>query len=247
VIAMDTLNAVGLRPSTFTGRPKALVVDDDEAMLALLKVVLERAGVSVTSASSGPQALRLAYDHRPDVILLDIYMPEMDGLTLCQRLRELSDVPIIVVTACEGSESLTNAFASGADDYLTKPFDNAELLARIQACLRRVPKPVDGEDCIVLGQGELIINLRRHGASVRQHEVHLTRTEFDLLVYMARNRGRVLTHAMLKEAIWGEDTLDSTDCLKQFIGAIRRKIELDPRRPQWLVNEHGVGYILMLD
>src|SRR5206468_3207139 len=111
--------------------------DDDEIQIRLLKVLFERAGIEVLSATSGPQALRLTFEHHPDVILLDVKMPEMNGLTVCQRLRELSDVPIIMVTALTGSDSVREAFAAGADDYVIKPFDSAELVARVQVCLRR--------------------------------------------------------------------------------------------------------------
>jgi two-component system KDP operon response regulator KdpE len=226
---------------------KVLAVDDDEATLTLLTLMLQSTGAQVFTATSGPQALRLAFDRHPDVVLLDLLMPEMDGLSVCQRLRDLSDMPIIMVTALNDSARVTSAFALGADDYIIKPFETPEFLARIQACLRRGPKSATCDDCLVLGQGELIIDIRRHSVWARQREIHLTRTEFDLLVCMARNRGRVLSHAMLMETIYSTDCADGRDSLKQFICALRRKIESDPRHPQWLVNEHGIGYMLTLD
>jgi len=228
-------------------RARVLVVDDDEGIGRLLKLSLERAGAQVVPATSGAQALRLAFEHRPDIILLDIDMPGMDGLTLCQHLRELSDVTIIMVTALSLTDYVTGAFAAGADDYIIKPFESSELLARVQAGLRRASHTTENEDSLILGQGDLVIDLRRHCIWVRQRAVHLTRTEFDLLLYLARNRGRVLTHAMLKAAIWGEEYEVGHDSLKQFIVALRKKIELDPRHPQWLVSEHGVGYMLLVD
>jgi two-component system KDP operon response regulator KdpE len=230
----------------FATRPTVLVADDDDNTVSLLKLSLERAGARVLPANSGAQALRQTFEHRPDVALLDIGMPGMDGFAVCQRLRDLSDMPIIMVTAFEGRESLANAFASGADDYITKPFDTAELLARIQACLRRAPKSNTVEDSLILGQGDLVIDLRRHQVWVRQEDVHLTKTEFDLLVYLARNPGRVLTHAMLRAAISLDDSAIGQASLKQFIAGLRKKIELDPRNPQWLVSEHGVGYALVI-
>ena len=121
-------------------------------------------------------------------------MPGIDGLTVCQRLRELSDVTIIMITALSLTDYVTRALAAGADDYIIKPFESSELLARVQAGLRRASKTTENEDSLVLGEGDLVIDLRRHCISVRQHAVHLTRTEFDLLMYLARNRGRVLTH-----------------------------------------------------
>jgi two-component system KDP operon response regulator KdpE len=174
-------------------------------------------------------------------------MPEMDGLTLCQRLRDLSDVPIVMLTAFDSIDNVTSAFAAGADDFVCKPFETSELLARIQSCLRRGPKTGQTEDNLVLYKGDLIIDLYRHRVSVRQRIIHLTRTEFELLVYMARNRGRILTHAMLESAVWGDAEQVGRESLKQFISALRKKIELDCRYPQWIVSEHGVGYGLLVD
>jgi two-component system KDP operon response regulator KdpE len=152
-----------------------------------------------------------------------------------------------MLTAFDAVENITRAFAAGVDDFVAKPFDTAELLARVQACLRRAPKIAENEDSIVLGRGDLVIDLRRHSIWVRQRNIHLTRTEFELLVYMARNRGRILTHDLLKSAIWGDGSEIGHDSLKQFIGALRKKIEVDTRHPQWLVSEHGVGYALLVD
>ena len=224
-----------------------LVVDDDEATVRLLSMMLERSGARALPATSGPQALRQAFQYHPDAVLLDINMPGLDGLLVCQRLRDLSDVPIIIVSALSSTEKVTAAFAVGADDFVGKPFEISELLARVQACLRRAPQTAGTQDSLALANGDLVIDLRRHNVWVRQQDIHLTRTEFDLLVYLARNRGRVLTHAMLKSTIWGEESAVGHDSLKQFIGTLRRKIELDPRHPQWLVSEHGVGYSLLLE
>ena len=230
-----------------SGNANILVVDDDENTVRLLKFTLERAGAHVWSATSGPQALRLTFEHRPDIILLDVKMPDMDGLTVCQRLRDLADMPIIMLTALAGSEYVTGAFAAGADDYVLKPFDHGELLARIQSSLRHGANSQETKDKLVLAEGDLVVDERRHSICVRGHDVHLTRTEFDLLVYMARNRGRVLTHRMLMAAIRDEESAVGYDSLKQFIRALRKAIELDPRQPRWLLNEHGVGYVLALD
>jgi two-component system, OmpR family, KDP operon response regulator KdpE len=233
--------------TSFATRPKVLVVDDDDNMVTLLKLALDRAGVRVLTANSGSQALRQTFEHRPDVVLLDIGMPNMDGFTVCQRLRDLSDLPIIMVTAFDGPEYVTRAFAHGADDYVTKPFDIAELTARIQVCLRRAPNGTEREETLVLGKGELIIDLHRHRVWVRQQDVHLTKTEFDLLIYLARNQGRVLTHGQIRSAIAVEDSVIGQASLKQFVSGLRKKIELDPRDPKWLVSEHGVGYALVMD
>jgi len=243
---MTTEARVGV-PAGFKTRPTVLVVDDEEATVTLLKLSLERAGARVLPAYSGSQALRQTFDHRPDVVLLDILMPDVDGFTVCQRLRDLSDIPIIMVTAISGTENLTRAFTAGADDYVTKPYDMGELLVRIQACLRRAPSVLEAEDSLVFGKGELIIDLQRHRVWVRQQAIHLTKTEFDLLVYLARNHGRVLTHAMIRTALSIVDSPAGQARLKQFISGLRRKIEADPQNSRWLVSEHGVGYALIIE
>src|SRR5262245_22849620 len=232
--------------AAFVMRPSVLVVDDDDTMLLLLRAALERSGARVLTARSGAEALRATFEHRPDAVLLDIGMPETDGITICERLRDLSDMPIIMVTAWDGPEYVKRAFAAGADDYVTKPFDIGELTARIQACLRRAPKQTGSLDTLALGSGDLIIDQQRHRVWVRQQDVHLTRTEFDLLLYLARNRGRVLTHAQIRTALGIEDSPTGQASLKQFISGLRRKIEPDPRNPSWLVSEHGVGYALLM-
>jgi two-component system KDP operon response regulator KdpE len=244
---MATLTSATSLLTARHGRPKVLVVDDDEPMARLIRVALEKAGAEVGLALSGREALRLVFDERPHVVLLDIAMPAMDGYTVCERMRDLTDVPIIMVTALDDADHVTKAFAAGADDYITKPFQISELLARVQVCLRRATRTDTSGETLVLGHGELIIDLRGHSVWAGQRQIHLTRTEFELLTFMARHRRRVLTHAALKQAIWGDEAATDLDSLKHFVGTLRRKIEPDPQRPRWLVNEHGIGYVLMLD
>lgn len=228
---------------------KVLVVDDNQDHIDLLRMILERAGMRVIEANSGLEALRSTFNHHPDVILLDIMMPGMDGFTTSQRLRELSDTPILIVSAKSQTDDITRAFELGADDYVVKPYEARELLARLQACARRSPNNNNTEDesPIMLGNGDLVIDPTRHRTTIRQQEVKLTKTEFELLLYLARNRGRVLTHAMIMEAVWGQDAYVSKGTLKQFMLSLRKKIERDPNSPQWLVNEHGIGYALVAD
>jgi two-component system KDP operon response regulator KdpE len=228
---------------------KVLVVDDNQDHIDLLRMILERAGMRVIEANSGLEALRATFNHHPDVILLDIMMPGMDGFTTSQRLRELSDTPILIVSAKSQTDDITRAFELGADDYVVKPYEARELLARLQACARRSPNNsnTEEESPIMLGNGDLVIDPARHRTTVRQLEIKLTKTEFELLLYLARNRGRVLTHAMIMEAVWGQDAYVSKGTLKQFMLSLRKKIEQDPNSPQWLVNEHGIGYALIAD
>jgi two-component system KDP operon response regulator KdpE len=249
-----------------------LIVDDDENMVRLLSLVLEPLGARLLSATSGPQALRLSYEHHPDVILLDIKMPDMDGLTVCERLRAASDVSIIMVTALGGMDSVSAAYAVGADDYVIKPFDSSELLARVQACLPQRVKVPEAEEPMVLGSGEFVIDLTQHSVCVSGQEIHFSPTEFRLLVYLARNAGRVSTHQNLLTVIRGEEPVgeepvgeepvgeepvgeepvgaapvDGHNGLKRFISSLRRKIEVDVRHPRRLISKHGVGYVFWLD
>ncbi len=224
--------------------PKVLVVDDSQDQVEAMTHILEAKGLSVIPAYSGLEAVRAAFNHRPDVIVLDLVMPEMDGFTASRRLRELSDTPIVIVSACGHIDDVTRAFECGADDYVTKPFDVRELVARIFACLRRSAAPQAEAGVISLYNGDLVVDPYRHRVLIRQRESKLTRTEFELLHYLAQNRGRVLTHSMILDAVWGQDAYVTKDTLKQFILSLRKKIEPNPNSPRWLVTEHGVGYAL---
>jgi two-component system KDP operon response regulator KdpE len=227
-----------------TGAPKVLIVDDDPIQIDVLKRVLEGKGLQTLAATSGLEAIRATFNHRPDVVLLDLTMPDMDGFAATQRLRELTETPIVVVSARTHIDDVTRAFECGADDYLTKPFDVRELVARIFACLRRAAGPAPEEGVISLYNGDLVVDPYRHRVLIRQRESRLTRTEFELLHYLAQNRGRVLTHGMILDAVWGQEAYVTKDTLKQFILSLRKKIEPNPTQPQWLVTEHGVGYAL---
>jgi DNA-binding response OmpR family regulator len=221
-----------------------LVVDDDRDHVNTLTKLLNNKGLRAIAAGSGLEAVRATYNHRPDVILLDLSMPEMDGFTAARRLRELTDTPILVISANTHINDVTCAFEAGADDYVTKPFDVAELVARIYACLRRSVTPAQEEGVISLYNGDLVVDPYRHRVLIRRAERKLTRTEFGLLHYLAQNRGRVLTHGMILDAVWGQDAYVTKDTLKQFVLSLRKKIEPNPNNPQWLVTEHGVGYTL---
>jgi DNA-binding response OmpR family regulator len=223
---------------------KILVVDDNCEQLELLCRILQGKGLQVLQAGSGLEAIRMTFNHRPDAILMDLSMPDMDGFTASQRLRELTDTPIVVVSARSHIDDITRAFEAGADDYITKPYDARELVARIFACLRRVVGPTAEEGVISLYNGDLVVDTFRHRVLIRQNEQRLTRTEFELLHYLAQNRGRVLTHSMILDAVWGQEAYVTKDTLKQFILSLRKKIEPNPNKPQWLMTEHGVGYAL---
>jgi len=220
---------------------KILVVDDEEMTVEILGIVLQRHGYEVIKAYRAEEALRKAYRMHPDLVLLDIMMPDMDGWEACRRLRELSDVPIIFLTARTDTEDIVRGLEMGADDYIVKPYDNDELIARIKAHLRRAPKNKMVEELVFDG-GRFTINLMNREVRVDNKLQHLTPKEFALLSLLARNAGRVLTRKELVIEAWGQEYSDAIDSLKLYIHYLRKKIEKDPSRPEYILTSRGVGY-----
>jgi two-component system response regulator VicR len=210
---------------------KILVVDDELDLTMLLQRILVREGYQVQTAEDGTAGLRLAYSFQPDLILLDVMMPEMDGWTMLRRLREFCDVPVIFLTAVGGLEPTIDGLDLGADDYITKPFARAELVARVQAVLR-----FDG--------GNLVIDPSIYSVSVRGQDVSLTPTEYELLLYLALNAGRVLTYEDILVQVWGEEYEGSDSNVKVYVRRLRHKIEENPSEPRYILNHWGVGYSL---
>ncbi|HLW01325.1 MAG TPA: response regulator transcription factor [Ktedonobacterales bacterium] len=237
--------------SSATALPKAariLVVDDEELVLRSLRRILIASGYEAQVAASGPQGLDLARKAPPDLILLDLSMPGMDGLAVCRELRQWSSAPIIVVSARGEERFKVHALDLGADDYLTKPFGADELLARIRACLRRSAgrqkdEAPDGEHILTSEDGYLSMNVDSRTVMAGARQVRLTPKEFDLLHQLMASPDRVLTHRALLKAIWGPEYGDETDYLRVFIRQLRRKIEQDPTHPRYLLTEPGVGYL----
>lgn len=221
-----------------------LVIDDDPDLRLMLKAQLERKTYRVVLASSGRDGLQKAYQARPDLIILDIMMPGMDGWEVCQRLRELSSVPIIMLTARNMKGDVVKGLESGADDYLTKPFGGAELDARIQAVLRRSGNSngMGRSRSSFYSNGYLTIDFDRRIVRVRGETVDLTPTEFKLLSCLVRNEGRVLPHRYLLTEVWGPEYADEVDYVKLYIRYLRLKIEEDPKEPVYIQTEWGVGY-----
>ena len=217
-----------------------LVIDDEPSVLLALRVALEARGYDVRTAPDGALALQAAAARRPDVIVLDLAMPGMDGFEVCRRLRDWTRVPIIVLSARADEADKVRALDAGADDYLTKPFGNEELLARVRAALRR--EEALREEAPVLRFGDLVIDFADHRVSMHGEHVHLTPTELTLLRVLAVNADRVLTHRYLLRAVFGPGYEDATANLRVFVGQLRRKIERDPSRPRYIVSEPGVGY-----
>ncbi|NTV36461.1 MAG: response regulator [Anaerolineaceae bacterium] len=220
---------------------RILVVDDEIEIRRFLRASLGSHGNTIFEAPGGQDALRMATDHRPDLVILDLGLPDMDGVEVTRRIREWSTMPIIILSVRNQEQVKIEALDAGADDYLTKPFGVGELLARIRVVMRRVVTP-DGNP--VYQVGELTIDLARHRVTVSSKEVVLTPTEFDLLKELAQNAGKVLTHRHLIHQVWGTVYEDEDRLLRVNIANLRKKIEVNPSKPEYLVTELGVGYRL---
>jgi len=222
---------------------KVLVVEDDNSIATLTRLQLESKGYQVTIAHNGGEGLKLAYSLQPDLVILDIMMPDIDGWTVCQRLREMSDVPIIFVTAVGQERNIVRGLQLGADDYIVKPFSTKELQARIEAVLRRRGRePHDLPKYYT--NGWLTVDLETRQIKVDSKLVELSPIEFRLLMTLIRNEGKVLTHQFLLEQVWGPTYKDERHYLKLYVWYLRQKLEKDPNHPLMFLTERGVGYRL---
>jgi two-component system KDP operon response regulator KdpE len=222
---------------------KILVVDDSQDTTWLLRRTLIEEDYEVEIAHNGLDGLRLAYHFRPDLVLLDVMMPDMDGWTTLRRLREFSDVSVVMLTAVGGEKSLVQGLDSGADDYVTKPFGMEELKARIRAVLRRKGlSEADERPLLQFDGGQLIIDPSSQEVTVRGQPVSLTPTEYKLLLCLAYNAGCVLTADQILDNVWGPGYEDSAANVKLYIWYLRRKIEIDPRDPRYILTKRGTGY-----
>jgi two-component system KDP operon response regulator KdpE len=220
---------------------KILIIDDEDTTVDLLSILLAHKGFEVIKAYRAEEGLRKAYRTHPDLVLLDIMMPDMDGWEVCRRLRELSDMPIVFLTARTEIKDVVKGLEMGADDYIVKPHDNEELIARIRAHLRRVPKNSFSEEMIFDG-GRFRVNFLNREVVVDGEQRHLTPKEFGLLSVLVRNAGRVVTRSDLVTEAWGPEYSDAIDSLKLYIHYLRKKIENDPTRPKYILTSRGVGY-----
>jgi two-component system, OmpR family, KDP operon response regulator KdpE len=220
---------------------RILVVDDEPQIGRMLKISLGARGYEVAVESDGLAALSKAASWRPDLILLDLGLPQLDGLEVCRQLRSWSEVPIIVLTVRDAESDKVAALDLGADDYLTKPFGTNELLARIRVALRHAVR-LSATDEPVHQFGDLTLDLARRLVSVRGQEVHLTPKEYELLRVFALHAGKVLTHRMLLREVWGSAYEQDVPTLRVFVTQLRRKIEADPAHPAYILTEPGVGY-----
>jgi two-component system KDP operon response regulator KdpE len=224
-------------------QPRILVVDDEPQLARVLRTGLKTHGYEVRVAADGVSALETFGDWPPDLVITDLAMPNMGGLELCRRLRERSQLPIIVLSVRGEEKTKVEALDAGADDYVTKPFGMDELLARVRAQLRRAQTSAATEaPSSVLEEGDFRVDLEARGVTVRGGEVHLTPKEYDLLVYFVRHAGKVLTHRTLLGAVWGGDYTEQGEYLRVFVGQLRKKIEPDPSSPRYILTEPWVGY-----
>jgi two-component system KDP operon response regulator KdpE len=222
---------------------RILVIDDEKQILRMLKVALEGAGYNVAEAVSGHDGLNQAAVFHPDLIILDLGLPDMDGIEVIKRLREWNRVPVVILSVREHEDDKIDALDAGADDYVTKPFSMGELLARLRVALRHAAK---SDDEPILAFGELTMDLARRNVTVQGHEIKLTPTEYEILKYLALQAGRVVTHRQILRAIWGPNYQEQTHYLRIYISQLRHKVEADPSQPACIITEPGVGYRLMV-
>ncbi len=219
-----------------------LVVDDAKSLREFVRRNLDARGYRVVTAVNGADALEQFHTHPIDLVILDLIMPQMDGIEVIRRLRAVSPVPIIVLSALGEESTKIQALNQGADDYLTKPFGVGELLARVQAVLRRAHQSPTQSEPTILRQGPIVLDRERHEVTVDGQPVELTPTEFSLLEYLMQNAGKVLPHRVILQHVWGPEYGREAEYLRVYIGRLRQKIEPDPNRPRYLRTVRGVGY-----
>jgi two-component system KDP operon response regulator KdpE len=221
---------------------RILIVDDEPQIRKLLHVSLKAHGFNVEEAASGQEGITRATVFKPDLLIVDLGLPDMDGKQIVRQIREWSTAPIIVLSARDQEQEKIEALDAGADDYVTKPFSVGELMARMRVSLRRVASP---EHEPMLQCGDLTIDLVQRRVSVAEREIKLTPTEYELLKILAQFRGRVVTHKQLLKAVWGNNYDNDTHYIRVYIGQLRRKIEENPTQPRYIVTESGIGYRMM--
>ena len=225
--------------------PVVLVVEDEAQMRTFVRIALESNGFQMLEAPTAAEGIRQARAYSPDVVLLDLGLPDGDGSSVTKRIREYSTVPILVISARGHEESKVRALDDGADDYLTKPFGAAELMARIRVALRKVASR-DTQAIVRIGQ-DIVVDLARRTVTVRGDEVHLTPIEYKLLATLVRHAGNVQTHHQLLEQVWGPGHDHQMQYLRVYMTQLRHKLEKQPARPQYLLTETGIGYRLRAD
>jgi two-component system, OmpR family, KDP operon response regulator KdpE len=230
-----------------SSQPHILVIDDEYQILRALRTILTARQFRVSTAGTGEEGLALAAANQPDAIILDLSLPDMDGVTVCRRLREWTHTPIVVLSVRDSEQDKVQALDAGADDYLTKPFGIDELLARIRVALRHAASQAQVDKKTIVSAGPLEIDLAQHIVLREGQEVKLTATEFKLLAYLASNAGRVLTHQSILSHVWDPADADHVEYLRVFVRQLRKKLEDDPEQPRFIMNEPGIGYRFLAD
>jgi len=224
---------------------KILVVDDEPAQVRLADQVLTNSGYEVLKASNGQEALRIMFEQKPDLVLLDVVMPGIDGWQTCSRIREVTDIPIIILTGKRNAEDdIVRGLEYGADEYLSKPLGNRELVARVRAALRRAERPsyLDEKKKTLFSDDYLIVDVPERKVMVYGERLKLTPREFRLLALLVENADHVLSHQQVLENVWGWEYIDDVDYVRIYISHLRQKIEPDPSQPKYILTEAGVGY-----
>ena len=239
---MNPMNNKSMSDGVVSHNRTILVVDDEPRIVQILRKNLELEGYRVIGAANGVSALQKAVQEMPNLIVLDIMMPEMDGFEVLQRLRKISDVPIIMLSAKDLEEDKVHGLELGADDYISKPFGNKEMLSRIRAVLRRSDKASLDQKSRIVVDGQLTIDFDKREVIVRGERMPLRATEYRLLYHLVSNAGKVLTHETLLSRVWGPDYQDEDHYVRLYITYLRKKIEEDPRNPKYILNERGMGY-----
>lgn len=228
-------------------RERVLVVDDDLNLLEKVSDYLAQQGLEPSRATDGHEALTMLADHEFDLVLLDVIMPGMDGFAVCRKIREDSQIPVIMLTAIGDEAAKIQMLQTGADDYVVKPFSLPELHARMQAVLRRSRLPGASQESPEFSSGDLKINYRSHQVSVAGKEIDLTATEFNLLRELASHAGEVMTHRTLLHSVWGPEYGDEREYVRVFVNRLRQKLGYDPATPKFIKTEPGVGYQFIKD
>jgi len=223
-------------------KTRILIVDDELSILKYLRINLEAEGYEVLSSMNGVQALQTLEAELPDLVVLDIMMPEMDGFDVCRRLREWSQIPVIMLSALDDESDKVQCLDLGADDYITKPFGKAEFIARVRAVMRRAEAASPTPAIPSIKSGDLEINFSQRKVTVKGEEVALTLTEYALLQELALNEGKVLTYTQLLQKVWGADYADEREYLHVFVSRLRAKLESDLQKPRYITTVSGVGY-----
>lgn len=223
-----------------------LVIEDEPQMQRALRTILTAHNYRVSGAASGEEGLALAVVEKPDVVILDLGLPDLDGVAVCAQLRQWTQIPIIILSVRSDEGEKIKALDQGADDYLVKPFGTGELLARLRVAERHLVKS-QGETDTIVRSGDLTIDLARHIVTRAGAEVKLTGTEYRLLAYLAGHPNRILTHPNILEHVWGPEYRDNVEYLRVFMSQLRRKLEAQPKKPVYILNEPGIGYRFITD